>query len=75
MLEIHLEPELAQRLLAVAAQTGRSSDEIAQKAICELVEDLEDMAIAEAALKNPGRRWTMEEIRSGADLSVDDLES
>ena len=62
MIDIHLDPELAARLEAVATKTGRDAGAYLQEAIRESIEDLEDIAAAEAVLANPGRRYTMEEV-------------
>ena len=74
MLDIRLEPELQQRLEAVAAKTGHTASEFVSEAIRERIEDFEDTAAALAVLKNPGRIWTMEEIMSHVDLKADGLE-
>lgn len=62
MAGVRLEPELEQRLEAVAAKTGRTKSHYFREAIRELIEDWEDEAEALAALKHPGRRRTMEEV-------------
>ena len=62
MIGIRLEPELEQRLEAIAAKTGRSIGSYVGEAVREKIEDLEDIAAAAAVLNNPGRRWTMEEV-------------
>ncbi len=72
MINLRLEPELEQRLNDIAAKSGHSPGEIAREAVLELIEDQEDRSAAEAILKNPGRRWTMEEIDAELDLKADD---
>jgi RHH-type rel operon transcriptional repressor/antitoxin RelB len=68
MLNIPLEPELEQRLAALADKSGHSTATIAREAIIEMIEDQEDLAAAEAVLKNPGRRWSMDEVARKFDL-------
>ena len=73
MLNVPLEPDLEQRLHALAAKSGQSTIEIAREAIIEKLEDQDDIAAGESVLKNPGRRWTLEEIEAGLDLKADDV--
>ena len=68
MLNISLEPELEQRLQALAAKSGHSTAQLAREAIIEMVEGQEDLAAAKAVLANPCRRWTMEEVARELDL-------
>jgi RHH-type transcriptional regulator, rel operon repressor / antitoxin RelB len=63
MLGVRLEPELEQRLDAIVAKTGRSKSYYVREAIRELIEDWEDTAAAIAALENPGRQWSMDEVK------------
>ncbi len=48
MLNIILEPELEQRLHAIAAKSGHSTAQLAREAIIELIENHEDLAAAQA---------------------------
>ncbi|WP_169979829.1 type II toxin-antitoxin system RelB family antitoxin [Tautonia rosea] len=68
MLGVRLEPEIEQRLTAIAKQTGRSKSYYVREAILQLIEDWEDNAAAIEALENPGKRWTLEELVEGRDL-------
>lgn len=70
MLGVRIEPELEKRLDAIAAKTGRSKSYYVRQAILELIDDWEDTAAAIAALENPGRRWSMEEVERA--LGLDD---
>ena len=70
MLAIHLDPEVERRLVAVAARTGRSTDDHVQDAILSHLEDLEDIQTAEERLRNPGRRWTLDQVER--ELGLDD---
>jgi RHH-type rel operon transcriptional repressor/antitoxin RelB len=62
--------EIENRLEHLVRVTGRSKADYHQ-AILQYIEDLEDTYLALERLHNPGRRWTMEEIRTGQDF-VDD---
>lgn len=57
MLGVRLEPELGQRLDAIAARTGRSKSYYVRKAIRELIEVCEDAAAVIAALEGDRRRF------------------
>lgn len=70
MSSVQFSQEVENRLDHLAKVTGRSKAYYHQ-AILEYIEDLEDTYLALERLENPGRRWTMEEIRKGKDL-VDD---
>jgi RHH-type rel operon transcriptional repressor/antitoxin RelB len=61
MLSIRLDPDTERRLEAVAARTGRSTDDHVRDAILEHIEDIEDFEIAKERLENPAKRWTLEE--------------
>jgi RHH-type rel operon transcriptional repressor/antitoxin RelB len=68
MIAVRLPAEINHRLEALAQRTGRSKTYYAREAILRHLEDLEDTYIAVERLENPGRRWTMEEIETEADL-------
>jgi len=74
MLGVRLEPDLEHRLDAIVAKTGRSKSYYVREAIRELIEDWEDAAEAIAALDNPGRIWSLQEIINGDDLKADGLD-
>jgi len=71
MLTIPLTSELEQRLTALAARTGVAPDVALRTAVKQYVEDQEDIADALEALKTPGRRYTMDEIKKELDLVED----
>lgn len=64
MLAVRLDPNLEARLTAVAKRTGRSKSYYARQAIEEKIEELEDIALLEAALRDPdlGQRVTLDEL-------------
>ena len=64
MLAVRLDPDLEARLTAVATRTGRSKSYYARQAIAEKIEELEDIALLEEALRDPdaGTRYSLEEV-------------
>jgi RHH-type transcriptional regulator, rel operon repressor / antitoxin RelB len=70
MLGVRLEPEIERRLDVIASKTGRSKSYYARKAIIEAIEDWEDVAEAIERLENPGRFYTLEEVK--AELGLED---
>jgi RHH-type rel operon transcriptional repressor/antitoxin RelB len=70
MLSIDLDPEIEQRLKALADRTGKTEAELARELVNYGIEDLEDMTIAEQRLESPGRTFTLEEVRK--ELGLDD---
>ena len=64
MLAVRLDPELESRLSAVAKRTGRSKSYYARQAIVEKIEELEDIALLEEALRDPdaGQRISHEQM-------------
>ncbi len=69
MLAIRLSPDIEKRLDELAKKTGRSKTHYAREAIVEYIDDLEDYYLAVDRLKNPGRRWTMEEVEEELGLA------
>ena len=65
MLAVRLDADLEQRLTAVAKRTGRSKSFYAREAIRDKIEELEDLATAEAALRDydPGQNISVEQMR------------
>ncbi|HEY7806026.1 MAG TPA: DUF6290 family protein [Croceibacterium sp.] len=65
MLAVRLDPDLEARLDAVARRTGRSKSYYAREALLEKIEELEDIALLEEALKDPdyGKRISLEEMK------------
>lgn len=70
MLSIDLNPEIEQRLKALAKRTGKTEAELARELVEHNIEDLEDIALAEARLANPGTRLTSQQVRR--ELGLDD---
>lgn len=64
MSSVEFSQEIENRLEHLVKVTGRSKADYHQ-AILQYIEDLEDTYLALERLQNPGRRWTMEEIRKG----------
>lgn len=64
MLAVRLDPDLEARLTAVSRRTGRSKSFYAREALREKIEELEDIALLEEALRDPdlGQRVTLDEL-------------
>lgn len=64
MLAVRLDADLESRLSAVAKRTGRSKSYYARQAILEKIEELEDIALLEEALRDPdaGQRISHEQM-------------
>ncbi len=64
MLAVRLDPDLEARLTAVAKRTGRSKSYYAREALREKIEELEDIALLEEALRDPdaGKTRPLEEV-------------
>ncbi len=65
MLAIRLDKELEERLTAAAKKSGRTKTALARRAIEEYIDDLEDIALLEAALADydPSKNISMEQMR------------
>ena len=68
MLAIRLPVEIENRLQGLADRTGRTKTYYAREAILRHLEDLEDTYLALERLENPGKRWTLEQIKNEEDL-------
>ena len=68
MLAIRLPKDIEDRLDRLAKQTGRTKTFYAREAIIEHLEELEDVFLAENRLREPGKRWTQDELEQGLDL-------
>lgn len=64
MLAVRLDPDLEARLAAVAKRTGRSKSYYARQAILEKIEEMEDIALLEEALRDPeaGKTVPLDEV-------------
>ncbi len=65
MLAVRLDKELEDRLNAVAKRTGRSKSYYVREALLEKIEELEDIALLEEALRDPdaGKTVSMDQMR------------
>lgn len=65
MLAINLEPELERQIAELAERSGRSVDALVREAVTRLIEDFEDLAAAEAALRDydPAANLTLDEMK------------
>lgn len=64
MLAVRLPDDLEARLTAVAKRTGRSKSYYARQAIEEKIEELEDIALLEEALKTyePSKNKSLDQV-------------
>ena len=62
MLALRLPKHIEDRLAALAERTGRTKSYYARKAIVEMMEDLEDIAMAEAVLAKKNPRIAFEDL-------------
>ncbi|WOF43212.1 TraY domain-containing protein [Sphingopyxis indica] len=71
MLAIRLDKELEERLSAAAKRSGRTKTALARKAIEEYIDELEDIALLEAALNEAGAGKTISHERMRRELGLD----
>jgi len=63
MLALRLPKDIEDRLTALAKKTGRTKSFYAREAILEHLEDLEDVYLADEAMKaDDGTRYSLEEV-------------
>jgi RHH-type transcriptional regulator, rel operon repressor / antitoxin RelB len=72
MLAVRLDPDLEARLTAVAKRTGRSKSYYARQAILEKIEEMEDIALLEEALKTHDPARTISHVEMRRRLGLDD---
>lgn len=72
MLAIRLDKELEARLADAAKRAGRTKTAFARKAIEDYIDDIEDMAAAEEALRNHDPAKTISIAQLRAELGLDD---
>ena len=68
MLAIRLPTEVENRLVALAAKTGRTKTYYATKAILAFIEDMEDTYLALDRLETIQEIWKQEDLEAGVDL-------
>jgi RHH-type transcriptional regulator, rel operon repressor / antitoxin RelB len=64
MLAVRLDPDLEARLTEVARRTGRSKSYYLREALREKIEEMEDIALLEEALRDPdaGKTSSLDEV-------------
>ena len=72
MLAVRLDPDLEARLAAVAKRTGRSKSFYARQALIEKIEELEDIALLEEALRDPDAGQQISLAQMKRELGLDD---
>jgi RHH-type rel operon transcriptional repressor/antitoxin RelB len=63
MLAVRLDPDLEARLDAVARRTGRSKSFLAREALREKIEEFEDIALVEEALRDDSKPVSLKELK------------
>lgn len=71
MLAVRLDKELEDRLTAVAKRTGRSKSHYVREALIEKIEELEDIALLEEALRDPDAGKTISHEQMRRELGLD----
>jgi RHH-type rel operon transcriptional repressor/antitoxin RelB len=71
MLAVRLDPDLDSRLTAVAKRTGRSKSHYAREALREKIEELEDIALLEEALRDPDLGKRISHAQMKRELGLD----
>ncbi len=62
MLNWTVDRDIEARLETLGATTESSKTDLLRKVVLEMLEELEDVRMAEDVLANPGRRYTLEEV-------------
>jgi RHH-type rel operon transcriptional repressor/antitoxin RelB len=71
MLAVRLDPDLETRLNVVAKRMGRSKSHLAREALIERIEELEDLALLEEALRHPDAGKTISHEQMKRELGLD----
>jgi RHH-type rel operon transcriptional repressor/antitoxin RelB len=67
---IEVSEELAQQIDTGAHRAGETRDVFLREAVLTRLEDMEDLAIAQQRLNNPGERISFDQVKR--DLGLDD---
>ncbi len=62
MLTWTVDRDIEERLETLGAKTESSKTSLLRKAVIEVLQELEDVRMAEEVLANPGRRYSLEEV-------------
>lgn len=62
MLTWTVDHDIEARLESLGAKTESSKTALLRKMVVEMLEELEDVRMAEDVLANPGRRYTLDEV-------------
>jgi len=65
---VTLAPQIEHRLELLGAKSPESKVALVHRALVRALEDLEDLQLAEEALAEPGRRYTLEEVERELDV-------
>ncbi len=67
MLAIRLNDDVLNRLQMLSDKTGRTKTYYAREAILNYLQDMEDYYLSVDRLKNPAKRWDLDDIIAGKD--------
>jgi RHH-type rel operon transcriptional repressor/antitoxin RelB len=67
-MSIELPADLEHRLEELAGRSGRTKTEWATEAIRQLLEEAEDVEIASQRVRDPAKRWTLEDLELARDV-------
>jgi hypothetical protein len=62
MLTWTVDRDIEERLESLGAKTESGKTALLRKVVVEMLEELEDIRMAENVMANPGRRYTLEEV-------------
>ena len=71
MLALNLEPELERQISELAKRNGQSVDELIQEALERMIEDADDVALLETALRDPDAGKTISHDQMKRELGLE----
>ena len=71
MLALNLEPELERQISELAKRNGQSVDELIQEALERMIEDADDVALLETALRHPDAGKTISHEQMKRELGLE----
>ena len=71
MLALNLEPELERQMSELAKRTGQSVDALIQEALERMIEDADDVALLETALRDPDAGKTISHDQLKRELGLE----
>lgn len=68
MASIHIPADLEKELERAVRESGKSKEIVVREALIRYFEDVQDLAAAEEALKEPGRSMSLDELERNLGL-------